>query len=300
MNGALSPELVAEAAVVAGVCARPVISKVTDMDTGELRLVPIACGSTREHRCPACAERARRLRMQQCREGWHLDTEPEWQPAEHDDQADDDEGQGDEHAGRRVRSTRRRQDVPDLPRVPVEDRTIGRVFTAPGRQDLPALDVRDLHAPVLRAGHRRGRPGRPGQLRLPARRAGCVALPEAGGPVLAEPAPLRRLPGPVLRRRRGPTPPRPPPARRHPGHDPPQHPPRGAGGHLPPGLVARPRHRRLRGPAPADLDRCRLRRPRHRRAPADLGPGPRRARRRPRRRAGARRAVRGTGRLPRA
>jgi hypothetical protein len=144
MNGALAPELVAEAAVVAGVCARPVISKVTDLDTGELRLVPIACGSTREHRCPACAERARRLRMQQCREGWHLDTEPEWQPAEHDqadDESDDDEGQGDEH-GRRVRSTRRRQDVPDLPRIPVEDRTIGRVFTAPdGKTYRPSMFV---------------------------------------------------------------------------------------------------------------------------------------------------------------
>jgi hypothetical protein len=146
MNGALAPELVAEAAVVAGVCARPVISKVTDLDTGELRLVPIACGSTREHRCPACAERARRLRMQQCREGWHLDTEPEWQAE--DDQADDEDGQadelegrGDEH-GRRVRSTRRRQDAPNLPRVPAEDRTIGRVFTAPdGKTYRPSMFV---------------------------------------------------------------------------------------------------------------------------------------------------------------
>jgi hypothetical protein len=54
-----------------------VISNVTDLDTGEVRLVAIWCGSTREDQCPACAERARRLRMQQCREGWHLDTEPE-------------------------------------------------------------------------------------------------------------------------------------------------------------------------------------------------------------------------------
>src|SRR5215510_12864602 len=99
MNPALSPELVAEAATVAGVCARPVISKVTDLDTGELRLVPIACGSTRQSRCPACALRAQRLRMQQCREGWHLDTEPEWaitidwndDPADVEDQADDEE-----------------------------------------------------------------------------------------------------------------------------------------------------------------------------------------------------------------
>src|SRR5262245_2188837 len=89
MNPALSPELVEEVAVAQGVCARPVISRVTNLETGEVCLVPIWCGSTREDRCPACAERARRLRMQQCREGWHLDTEPEWQPTE-------DDGQGDE------------------------------------------------------------------------------------------------------------------------------------------------------------------------------------------------------------
>jgi hypothetical protein len=63
--------------------------------------------------------------MQQCREGWHLETEPEFGP--------DDEGQADERESeRRVRSTRRRHDAPDLPRLRMEDRTIGRVFTAPG------------------------------------------------------------------------------------------------------------------------------------------------------------------------
>jgi hypothetical protein len=85
--------------------------------------------------------------MQQCRVGWHLDTEPERQPD--DDQADDDQadrdGQGDEldeRGDRRVRSTRRRQDVPDLPRVPAEDRTIGRVYTAPdGKTFRPSMFV---------------------------------------------------------------------------------------------------------------------------------------------------------------
>ncbi len=219
MNGALSPELVAEAAVVAGVCARPVISKLTDMDTGELRLVPIACGSTREHRCAACAERARRLRMQQCREGWHLDSEPEWRPGEQDkdDDDEDDEGQGDENA-RRVRSTRRRQDVPDLPRVPVEDRTIGRVFTAPdGKTYRPSMFV-TVTLPSYGRVTAEGVPVNPATYDYRRAALGRVALPEAGGPVLAEPAPLRRLPGPVLRCRRGPTPPSPPLARRHPGH----------------------------------------------------------------------------------
>jgi hypothetical protein len=139
MNPALHPDLVREAALVAGVCARPVVARVTDNDTGEVRVVPIACGSTRQERCPPCAEAARRLRMQQCREGWHLDTEPEHAPPDNDD--DEGEGQGDERDGdRRVRSTRRRQDVPDLPRLPVVDRTVGRVFTTPdGKTYRPSM-----------------------------------------------------------------------------------------------------------------------------------------------------------------
>ena len=78
MNPAPAPELVRAAAEVAGVCARPVISTVTDLETGETLVVPTACRHTRGDRCKPCAERAKRLRMQQCRQGWHLDTEPEW------------------------------------------------------------------------------------------------------------------------------------------------------------------------------------------------------------------------------
>jgi hypothetical protein len=139
MRPELNPVLVREAALVAGVCARPVISRVTDTETGEVRIVPISCGSTREDRCPPCADKAKRLRIQQCREGWHLDTEPEHDtPA--DDQDDGGEDHGDDEVDRRVRSTRRRQDVPDLPRLPMEDRTIGRVFTAPdGKTYRPSM-----------------------------------------------------------------------------------------------------------------------------------------------------------------
>jgi hypothetical protein len=142
MNPALTPELVAEAASVAGVCARPVISRVTDTETGEVRMVPIRCGSTRADRCPACAEQAKRLRMQQCREGWHLDTEPEFSAVD-EGQADDLDGEDDRpETDRRVRSTRRRQDVADLPRVPAEDRTIGRVYQAPdGKTFRPSMFV---------------------------------------------------------------------------------------------------------------------------------------------------------------
>src|SRR5262252_8790665 len=106
MTAVPNPEVVREAALLVGVCTHPVIARVSEIETGEVRVVPIACGSTREDRCPPCAERARRLRMQQCREGWHLDTEPEHQLPD-DDQADDklaDEAD----AERRVRSTRRR------------------------------------------------------------------------------------------------------------------------------------------------------------------------------------------------
>jgi len=146
VNPALSPELVGEVAIAQGVCARPVIARVTDLESGDVRLVPLSCGSTREDRCPACAERARRLRMQQCREGWHLDSEPEWELTGEDegqgDELDEDEGNVEQDCSRRVRSTRRRQDAPELPRVPVEDRTVGRVFTAPdGRTYRPSMFV---------------------------------------------------------------------------------------------------------------------------------------------------------------
>jgi hypothetical protein len=130
MTALPSPEVIREAALLVGVCAHPVIARVTDVESGEVRIVPISCGSTREDRCPPCADKAKRLRIQQCREGWHLDTEPEHQPA--DDAPDDEDEDPGEDSDRRVRSTRRRQDAPDLPRMPMADRTIGRVFTAPG------------------------------------------------------------------------------------------------------------------------------------------------------------------------
>ncbi len=139
MNPALNPELVRQAALVAGVCARPVVARVTDVESGEARVVPISCGSTREDRCPPCAERARRLRMQQCREGWHLDTEPEHHPGP-DGGGDDADDRDEDDAGRRVRSTRRRQDAPQLPRLAMQDRTIGRVYTtAEGRTFRPSM-----------------------------------------------------------------------------------------------------------------------------------------------------------------
>ncbi|WP_146906240.1 replication initiator [Cellulomonas aerilata] len=123
-------------AVKEGVCVRPVLRRVTDVTTGDTTVVAIRCGSTREAKCPPCATLARRLRMTQCVEGWHRDDEPD-APAPVTTEGDDDVEQvdvpaaGDGAGERRVRSTRRRMDAPDLPRVPVEARTIGRTFTAP-------------------------------------------------------------------------------------------------------------------------------------------------------------------------
>jgi hypothetical protein len=145
MTPAPTAAVMREAALLAGVCAHPVIARVTDTETDDVRTVSIACGSTREDRCPPCADRAKRLRIQQCREGWHLDTEPEHHQPDLDDDPDDgDQGDDDEDGGgeRRVRSTRRRQDAPDLPRLPMEDRTIGRVYSAPsGKTYRPSMFV---------------------------------------------------------------------------------------------------------------------------------------------------------------
>jgi hypothetical protein len=136
-------EAVRELAIKTGVCVRPVLSHVTDTVTGDTKVVPIACGSTRESQCPPCAERNRRLRVQQCREGWHLDEEPPKPPPANENDPDnesDADCEDDNDGQRRVRSTRRRQDVPDLPRLPVENRTVGRTFTAPdGKMWRPSM-----------------------------------------------------------------------------------------------------------------------------------------------------------------
>ena len=53
-----------------------------DLTSGRVDVVPVPCGSRWEDGCPPCADKARRLRMAQCREGWHIDTEPVPTPAE--------------------------------------------------------------------------------------------------------------------------------------------------------------------------------------------------------------------------
>lgn len=172
-----------------GVCIRPVLLRRTDLGTGGTEVIDLPCGATREDKCPPCAKRARRLRQQQCREGWHRTDEPLPEPDEPSDgqralivlrahfvfergrmelearwdqiadldaaiaEVDqaitesglrgrlakppaapvDGDGNPQDHdpgrTARRTRSTRRRQDAPDLPRHRVNPSTLGRRFT---------------------------------------------------------------------------------------------------------------------------------------------------------------------------
>src|SRR5438270_101505 len=72
----LSADVVQALAEQHGVCIRPLAMRRIDTTTGRIDIVPVPCGSTRQDQCRPCADKARRLRMVQCREGWHLDTEP--------------------------------------------------------------------------------------------------------------------------------------------------------------------------------------------------------------------------------
>src|SRR5215470_16394073 len=63
-------------AEASGGCVRPVQLRKTNLDTGQTEQVIVPCGSTLDSVCPACAERCKSLRVQQCRDGWHLEDEP--------------------------------------------------------------------------------------------------------------------------------------------------------------------------------------------------------------------------------
>jgi transcription elongation GreA/GreB family factor len=172
-----------------------------DLATGEVEIKDLPCGSTRAAVCPSCAARARKLRAQQCREGWHLTEEPDLTPdppsrrhrelvkdrAEITAAIEDAEAHGDhltaeactesleaaddelaaaglrgriepETKARRARSTRRRKDVPDLPRRAAVNTTLGRVYTDDkrGKTFRPSLFVTtalDSYGPVRREDH---------------------------------------------------------------------------------------------------------------------------------------------------
>ncbi|MFD0900577.1 replication initiator [Actinomadura sediminis] len=163
-----------QVAIDHGVCIRPVPMRRVDLNTGASEVINVPCGHTLASVCPPCAERKRKLRAVQCRQGWHLAEEPviaradpndeqrAWMElraqaqAEHDRAAQDGTSHGEpvefwdgvlreldgqlersgvrgslktgERKQRRTRSTRRRQDAPDLPRRPVDSRTVGKVY----------------------------------------------------------------------------------------------------------------------------------------------------------------------------
>jgi hypothetical protein len=76
----LARSAIRDLTLAAGGCIRPVQMRRTSTATGEADYQMIPCGSTLETVCPSCAERARSLRMEQCRAGWHLEDEPDPAP----------------------------------------------------------------------------------------------------------------------------------------------------------------------------------------------------------------------------
>ena len=72
----LARDVVKDLAIEHGACIRPVQLRRTNLDTGTVDQVLVPCGHTLATVCPACAQRSKTLRAAQCREGWHLETEP--------------------------------------------------------------------------------------------------------------------------------------------------------------------------------------------------------------------------------
>ena len=77
----LARDAIRKIAEASGGCLRPVQLRRTDAQTGEMVSVMVPCGATLASICPPCAERAKTLRAAQCREGWHLEHEPDLTPA---------------------------------------------------------------------------------------------------------------------------------------------------------------------------------------------------------------------------
>src|ERR1700721_207365 len=81
----LARDVVRDLAAEHGGCLRPVQLRRTDIATGQTEPVLIPCGHTLATVCAPCAERAKKLRAAQCREGWPLDQEPVAEPDEPDE-----------------------------------------------------------------------------------------------------------------------------------------------------------------------------------------------------------------------
>jgi len=137
-----------------------VIRRVIDTATGEAEIVALPCCSTRERVCKPCATKARRLRMDQCRAGWHRTDDPAGQddgPEPDPDDPDDSAG-SDTSAPVRRRSTRRLPQFPPLPVVPMEHRTVGRELASPnGKVYRPSMFL-TLTLPSYGRVHKDGTP----------------------------------------------------------------------------------------------------------------------------------------------
>lgn len=174
-----------------GVCVRPFTMEVEDHESYEVRYVAVPCGSTVESVCAPCAKKAKALRIAQCREGWHMEIEPDFTPEpptkdqtelltyradlvkafkEVADTPDGDELREEIHSvdaelrqlgvrgrlpspddpGKRPvkRSTKRRQDAPELPRRRVEKRTIGREYAGGFRPSMFVTLTLDTYGKV--------------------------------------------------------------------------------------------------------------------------------------------------------
>lgn len=195
-----------EVGAAQGVCGRPLIRRVLDRDTGTDTQMAIPCGSTRERVCPCCAVKARQLRINSepkagtttpnprppaittrtLSRRMPCTTRPTPRPVMrlgHGGRARPDDGRTHRTSlGCRSRTARSAK--------PTSRRRVGSI----GRR-FPHADPA-----LLRCGAGRCA-GRLRDVRLPPCRVGCGGVSAAGRPVLAEPAPDRRVSGAVLRRR---------------------------------------------------------------------------------------------------
>ncbi|MGH3982436.1 MAG: replication initiator [Pseudonocardiaceae bacterium] len=76
LRALMTTEVAESLALEHGVCIRPLPMRTIDLETSEVRVVARACECRQSSVCPPCADKHRRLRIAQCREGWHLDHEP--------------------------------------------------------------------------------------------------------------------------------------------------------------------------------------------------------------------------------
>jgi hypothetical protein len=85
MTTPLARDAIRKIVEAVGGCLHPIQLRRTDIATGQVSHVMVPCGATLSSICPPCAEHAKSLRAQQCREGWHLETEPDLTPAPPDE-----------------------------------------------------------------------------------------------------------------------------------------------------------------------------------------------------------------------